>query len=550
MPETSFLQPVRRSLARPLLEELERRRLLSTYTLADLGTLGGVDSRALALNGAGEVAGIASGHAYHWHGGALTDLGVLPGTTTSLANGINNAGQVVGSSSPDPYGSSSVAFRWQDGVMTDLGLGNQSSAAAINDAGQIVGSMDGRAFLWQDGTVTDLGNLGSPGAGAADINYAGQVVGWAYTDQVAMFGMMSHAFIWQDGVMTDLGTPPFTQGAYASAVNNLGQVVGQTSVWLNTGYGAAMVSRSFFYDGHTMAMLPVPGITNLALDINDAGQIVGTMAGRAYLYEDGVVKDLNTLLPPGPNPVLAGATAINNAGQIVGYTSAGHAFLLNPVAPPAAQVLRADFDWRGGAQRLTFQFSGDASGQVSLADLVLQNADTGAAVDPAAVAMSYDRASHTATFTFPGYSGGTLPNGNYRATLAPPGVQSASARVVAAGASLEFFVLAGDVNRDRMVNGADFATLAGNFGRTGMTFEQGDLNGDGSINGGDFALLAASFGRTVPAAAAPVALKQSTAQVSAPRVLASAPQRRPSRTALRAPQRTASLQRPRRLLRP
>jgi hypothetical protein len=65
---------------------------------------------------------------------------------------------------------------------------------------------------------------------------------------------------------------------------------------------------------------------------------------------------------------------------------------------------------------------------------------------------------------------------------------------------LDFFVLAGDINRDRSVNGTDFALLAASFGRTGTTFEQGDLNGDGSVNGSDFAILAGNFGRSLPAA--------------------------------------------------
>jgi hypothetical protein len=68
---------------------------------------------------------------------------------------------------------------------------------------------------------------------------------------------------------------------------------------------------------------------------------------------------------------------------------------------------------------------------------------------------------------------------------------------------VDFFVLTGDLNRDRAVNGSDFAILAGNFGKTGMTYGQGDVNGDGSVNGSDFALLAANFGKTVPAPAPP-----------------------------------------------
>src|SRR5687767_9710038 len=63
--------------------------------------------------------------------------------------------------------------------------------------------------------------------------------------------------------------------------------------------------------------------------------------------------------------------------------------------------------------------------------------------------------------------------------------------------------LPGDINGDNAVNGTDFAILAGNFGKSGMSAAQGDLNGDGSVNGSDFAILAGNFGKTItPARAA------------------------------------------------
>jgi hypothetical protein len=95
----------------------------------------------------------------------------------------------------------------------------------------------------------------------------------------------------------------------------------------------------------------------------------------------------------------------------------------------------------------------------------------------------------------------------------------------------EFFVLAGDVNRDRAVNGSDFALLAANFGRTGRTYGQGDLNGDGSVNGTDFAVLAGNFGRTVPEPAAPAAARPATIATT-PAFVSPVPvaQKLPSRT--------------------
>jgi hypothetical protein len=118
----------------------------------------------------------------------------------------------------------------------------------------------------------------------------------------------------------------------------------------------------------------------------------------------------------------------------------------------------------------------------------------GEAYTPAAV--SYDAATQTAAFTFP--AGFTFPDGNYRATLAGLGVTDAVGNAMAAEHTFGFFSLIGDINRDRAVNGTDFAILAGSFGKSGQAYAQGDLNGDGAVNGSDFALLAGNFGRTVP----------------------------------------------------
>jgi probable HAF family extracellular repeat protein len=63
----------------------------------------------------------------------------------------------------------------------------------------------------------------------------------------------------------------------------------------------------------------------------------GMSPWHAYIYADGVVTNLNSLIPPGSGLHLLYANGINNAGQIVGaaYDSRAsyHAFLLTPVAP-------------------------------------------------------------------------------------------------------------------------------------------------------------------------------------------------------------------------
>jgi probable HAF family extracellular repeat protein len=132
------------------------------YTITDLGTLGGTTTVANKINNCGEVVGtarLASGqqHAYLYRNGVMQDLGTLGGNLTEPA-GINIRGQVVGRARNAPSGTATRAFLWENGVMKDLnelipaGSGwVLLQATAINAAGQIVGNgtLNGqdRAFL-------------------------------------------------------------------------------------------------------------------------------------------------------------------------------------------------------------------------------------------------------------------------------------------------------------------------------------------------------------------------------------------------------------------
>jgi probable HAF family extracellular repeat protein len=113
--------------------------------LQDLGTLpGGSNSYAYAINNLGQVVGgadTAGGPTdpFLWtSSGGLQDLGKPPGNFFTEAFAINSSGQIV---SGDFF---STAFLYQNGVMSNLNKqigksGSHLSAEGINDAGQIVG---------------------------------------------------------------------------------------------------------------------------------------------------------------------------------------------------------------------------------------------------------------------------------------------------------------------------------------------------------------------------------------------------------------------------
>ena len=316
------------------------------YTLTDLGTLGGGSTQAYALNDAGQVVGYSTGsvgtRAFLWQAGTMTNLGTLPDGWASYAVSVNALGDVVGVA--NLKNGLGRAVLWRNGTIVNLTpelpvYEDVSNAVAINDLGQILLAINDTPFLLDNGTRTAIGTLGGPGAFAADLNNAGQVVG----------SSTQHAFLWENGTMTDLGLLPGDQDSGASAINNLGVIVG-SSGWTDPDTYEQHY-RPFIYANGSMSAIPAPSSEAFAGDINDAGVVVGTMrAGgavtpwHAWVYVNGVVTNLNSLVATGSGLHLREAHAINNEGQIAGVAMDAqgryHGFLLTPGdgAPPPPPV--------------------------------------------------------------------------------------------------------------------------------------------------------------------------------------------------------------------
>ena len=377
------------------------------YVLTDLGTLGGLSAPAYDINEAGDIVGSSTtaalkARAFVWRNGSMTDLGTLAGHSDAQA--ISDTGHVAGRSQTST--SKYHAVPWAGGTTTDLTPSSDNAVAnGVNDTGRVVGTINhSTGFLWHNGVFTDLGHLGGGCSNASDINDAGRVVGSSCSTHVTEFGAMPHAFVWDDGVMIDLGVVPGEEDSGAAAVNSIGQIVGSSGSMDPETY--EVTSRAFLYDNGVMSVLPVPSWESYAGDINDSGDVVGTMrAGggfsnyHAYIYSDGVVTNLNSLIPSGSGLHLAYAAAINNAGQIVGtaFDAQGryHAYLLTPVTSGTPVVSIGDAMVTEGhtgtrAVNVTLSLSRAPSEPVTVAYSTANGS--------AAAGSDYHAASGTATF--------------------------------------------------------------------------------------------------------------------------------------------------------
>lgn len=233
-------------------------------------------SNATAISEHGQIAGVtwsrtAPGEAVLWQGGKIVDLG-----TTGEPAAVNGQGQIVGvRAGRDPHAGD--AFLWRSGKVTDLGLFSLSSESiAINDSGQVVASGAQGAFEWQNGRFSSFGGDVSD---ALAINASGKVL----LEDEKGSDKRGDAYFWHDGTLTKL--PSFdddTQGTFASALNDPGQIVGDSIVEIGS-------KRAFVWQNGKMTELPT--LTpkgqepwDFATAINDNGQIIGTSNGVPVLW--------------------------------------------------------------------------------------------------------------------------------------------------------------------------------------------------------------------------------------------------------------------------
>ncbi len=167
----------------------------------------------------------------------------------------------------------------------------------------------------------------------------------------------THAFLYNGrGLLQDLGTLGGSSSV-AYGINNFGQVVGTAETGATytpddpKGGENGRVTHAFLYSGSgsLQDLGTLGGPNSIAYDINDFGQVVGIADSASesdlpFLYTDGKMTELNSLIPADSGWYIGDVRGINNSVQIVGTGTIQdptrnypvHAFLLTPVPEPSS----------------------------------------------------------------------------------------------------------------------------------------------------------------------------------------------------------------------
>ena len=298
----------------------------------------------------------------------LTNRGAVVGMAETSAADPNypNFSPFVGFGNPDRF--IQHGFRWQDGVLTDLGaLINSSQSVAVNGKGVTAGVSENglidplngllaiHAVVWQDGQIIDLGTLeGGYESLATDINNRGQVVGNsqnAIPDPFGYGGVQTRAVLWQKEAIQDLGTLGTGNDAVTSLTNERGQVTG----WSYTNSRANPVTSIptqhpyLWENGRMLDLGSLGGTMGSPNALNNRGEVAGlsNLAGDTTAHpfrwtEAEGMKDLGTL-----GGTFGDAFWINDGGEVVGVANL-----------PGDQVFHA-FLWKDGVMTDLGTLKGD-----------------------------------------------------------------------------------------------------------------------------------------------------------------------------------------------
>jgi uncharacterized membrane protein len=225
---------------------------------------------------------------------------------------INNSGQILGG-----FGV------WENGEII-----TEQTGRAINDSGDIIYSKriaeypEVEGYILKNGEEISLGK----GLGVRDINNKGQI---AVLNGTIHGGTPA---IWDNGQVTNIVEGRLSFFNSSMIINDAGQVL--VPGWnIYDAQGNEKRTPLLWDNGDVVEGVLPEGENNAwGLDLNDKGQVVGTIRGtEAFVWDAGEIKNLNELVDA--PEILEEARAINNDGWILANSSRS-AYLLKPIVVP------------------------------------------------------------------------------------------------------------------------------------------------------------------------------------------------------------------------
>ncbi|HEX5473847.1 MAG TPA: hypothetical protein VFX12_04215 [Vicinamibacterales bacterium] len=337
-----------------------------TYTIQDLGTIGGLVPNVTGINTDGQVSGTAQttagsrpvrytdGVGFEYLSGFDAATGVGSGVT---AHG-DMAGYMV-------LAAGQRAYRYVDGAgpqtIDPIDGGAFTIGTGINSGDEVTGytttALGVQAFRAMPNTpLVVLPTLGGGfGVGLA-INDSGQVAGTSTTTDGSQHAFRANV----DGTIDDLGSLSTGGMSMASAIDAGGDVVGRSLT-------AAGAFHAFRYSDHMEDIDTLGSASSNAMGVAGSATVGafqvadGSSHAFVHTHADGMV-DLNTRIPADSGWVLQSAVSVNASGQIAGMgmlNGQQRAFRLTPdkpvdltppvissitaspslIAPPAGQVV-------------------------------------------------------------------------------------------------------------------------------------------------------------------------------------------------------------------
>jgi probable HAF family extracellular repeat protein len=222
-----------------------------SYTYTTIDFPGKTFTTAAGINNSGQIVGsYLGGDGFLDNHGVFTTLPNIPGITNypPTALGINDLGQIVVSDV------GALSFLYSGGVYTPILVpGTRTIANGINNRGQVVGyylllnGTPAQGFVDTNGVFTTLDVPGAAATFANSISNSGQVVG-SFNDSSGG----AHGFLYNNGVFTTIDAPGATFGTTASGINGSSQIIGE--------FGDSSGHRHGFVDNNGIfTTIEVPG---------------------------------------------------------------------------------------------------------------------------------------------------------------------------------------------------------------------------------------------------------------------------------------------------